>query len=146
MKDNGFSYLFKTKVNNYDLGGYITDFDAELNEDYLSPRKNDDKRMYIRIEKDFSKNANEYFNFQYRNFRKDFYISADSEIANLYNVSNNIEQRKEEVVLFNNQINYNFLDYFRILFVTSLSNRNILKQTKYKNIIFPFSNLFDLRI
>jgi hypothetical protein len=143
VKDNGFSYLFESSLKNYDLDGYLTNMNLDLNEDFLSPRKIENRRISARIEKMFSESANETFTFQYRTFRKDFYITADSVILNMYNVSNNIEQRNEQILMFTNQINYNFYKYLNLSFYVSITNRDVIKQTKYKDASYSASYLFD---
>ena len=139
-KDEGFSFLLNSKINNYDLGGYLSNLEAEWNIDYLNPRINNQKKMNLNIQKRFSGEAWSNLTFYYRKFDKDFYVNDASTLKQ------NIERRSELNVFISNEIGYRPLPQIMFSLNTFFLNKKVNRSTKYKSLENLSSSIFDTKI
>ncbi len=139
-KDNGASFLINSRLENYDVEGYISNIEAEWTNDYLNPRFNGNRWMNVTVQKRFSPGAYNNLSFFHRNFDKDFYIMSNND------GSNNIERRNEKNLLIVDELFYMPDDWLSLSLATFFSTKDVIKSLKTKSLDFISSNIFDSKI
>jgi hypothetical protein len=140
IKDNGASFLLNSKLENYNLGGYLSNLEAEWNSDYLSPRNNNNRWLNLMIQKKFSEVAWNNLSFFYRNFDKDFYIVSNT-IDDF-----NIEKRRENNLVIADELNYIPDSWITMSMSAVFANKDVTKKLKNKSVETLTSNIFDSNI
>ena len=146
QKDNGLSYRIASQIGELDLSGYKTNFYGRFSEDRITPRKGESHTAALFIEKSFLQQTKDSLGVQFFRNRRDFYFPADSLVASSFGVSNNIEQRIEEIVDVTNQLQYGAGGNLSFTINTSLYRRGIAKNINYKTFASPLGSLFDTKI
>jgi hypothetical protein len=100
----------------------------------------------LSIEKNFLQQTRDSLGVQFLRNRRDFYFPADSLVALTFGVTNNIEQRIEEIIDVTNQLRYGIGSELLFTFNTSLYRRGISKNISYKAVNTPLGTLFDTNI
>ena len=145
-RDKGLSYRLTSQIGELDLSGYKTNFYGRFSEDLITPRKGESHAAILSIEKTFVERTRDNLRAQFIRNRRDFYFPTDSLVASEFGVTNNIEQRIEEIVDVTNQLDYDAGPNFLFTFSANLRNRVISKNINYKLSTPPFSTLFDTDI
>ena len=145
--DTGPVYGIEGRINNLNL----TDFDlnSELrfeNED-ISPRKNTIRLLDLLVTNPFSPEITNNLNARYSQYRKDFYLFADSVTALEYDIVNNLESRTETIFLLQDKLNYNNLfDLFEMELSGRLLFRTIDRELRYKSVNIQSPSIFDTEV
>lgn len=146
QRDNGLSYRITSQIGELDLSGYKTTFYGRFSEDRITPRKGESHAAILSIEKDFLGQTRDSIGAQFLRNRRDFYFSADSLVKLAFGVTNNIEQRIEEIIDVTNQLRYGVGNDLLFTFNASLYRRGISKDIRYKAMNTPLGTLFDTDI
>jgi hypothetical protein len=146
QRDHGLSYRVTSQIGELDLSGYRTSFYGQFSEDRITPRKGESHVAALTVGKTFLEQTRDSLTVQFYRNRRDFYFPADSLVAISFGVTNNIEQRIENILDVTNQLNYGIGKNILLLFNTSLRQRGIAKNINYKNAATPLETLFDTEI
>ena len=146
QRDYGVSYRINSQIGELDLSGYKTNFYGRFSEDRITPRKGESHAAVLSIEKTFLERTKDTLAVQFLRNRRDFYFPADSLVSISFGVTNNIEQRIEEIVDVTNQLDYGVGNNFLLTFSTSLRQRGISKNINYKSSYSLIGTLFDTDI
>jgi hypothetical protein len=144
--DNGLSYRIISRIGDLDLSGYQTSFYGKFSEDLITPRKGESHAAALSVEKNFLQQTKDSLGVQFLRNRRDFYFPADSLVALSFGVTNNIEQRIEEIIDVTNQLRYVVGRDLLLTFNTGLYHRGISKNINYKAPVSPLASLYDTDI
>jgi len=144
--DNGLSYRITSQIGELDLSGYKANFYGRFSEDRITPRKGESHAAILSIGKDFRGQTRDSLGVQFLRNRRDFYFSADSLVKLAFGITNNTEQRIEEIFDVSNQLRYGTGSELLFTFNTSLYRRGISKNIRYKPPNTPLGTLFDTDI
>ncbi|MBK8945818.1 MAG: hypothetical protein IPM32_11195 [Ignavibacteriae bacterium] len=145
--DRGAIYGSNILLEKYNLNEFQISSNLNFQNEDISPRKNYNRLVSIKVKNDFDLNLTNLISGDYSNVRKDFYFEADSLTSNIYNISKNIQSRIEnryfiEERIFNSRFNSDF--YFDLS--GRASYRNIDRITKFKNLTNIELSTFDSQI
>lgn len=146
QRDNGVSYRINSQIGELDLSGYKTNFYGRFSEDRITPRKGESHAAILSIEKTFLERTKDNLRVQFLRNRRDFYFPADSLVSISFGVTNNIEQRIEEILDVTNRLDYGVGNNFLFTFNTSLHQRGISKNINYKSSLALVGTLFNTDI
>jgi hypothetical protein len=146
QRDNGLSYRLMSQIGELDLSGYRTNFYGRFSEDRITPRKGESHAAVLSVAKTFVEGTKNEFRVQFIRNRRDFYFAADSLVANEFGVSNNIEQRIEEILDVTNGLDYAAGERLFFTFAANLRQRGISKNINYKASAIATSDAFDTDI
>jgi hypothetical protein len=144
--DNGLSYRIISRIGELNLSGYETNFYGKFSEDLITPRKGESHAAALSVEKNFLQQTKDSLGVQFLRNRRDFYFPADSLVALSFGVTNNIEQRIEEIIDVTNQLRYVVGRDMLLTFNMSLYHRGISKNINYKAQVSPLASLYDTDI
>jgi hypothetical protein len=144
--DNGLSYRIISRIGDLDLSGYQTSFYGKFSEDLITPRKGESHAAALSVEKNFLQQTKDSLGVQFLRNRRDFYFPADSLVALSFGVTNNIEQRIEEIIDVTNQLRYVVGRDLLLTFNTGLYHRGISKNINYKAPVSPLASVYDTDI
>lgn len=135
--DKGLSYLLGIELDTSTFSGYLTTFNGSFQYDNISPRALETDRAFLSIYKILSgQTANNLIIGFYKN-RRDFYISADSSIREVYGVSYNIERRSDNILTISDSLRYDVSKKMLWTLQGNIFNRKINRSFRYKNISVP---------
>jgi hypothetical protein len=144
--DNGLSYRITSQIGELDLSGYRTNFYGRFSEDRITPRKGESHAAVLSIEKNFLQQTKDSLSVQFLRNRRDFYFQADSLVALTFGITNNIEQRIEEIIDVTNQLRYGIGNQLLLTINTNVYHRGISKNINYKAANTLTGTLFDTDI
>ncbi|MGD0338725.1 MAG: hypothetical protein ABSB78_08025 [Bacteroidota bacterium] len=143
INNQGFSYQVNGRISDLDLSGYRMNFLGKYSGDDISPRKGTSNLASLVITKVFSDQAWNKLRFQFLQNRRDFYFNADTLTQLQYNVTSNIDSRRENIFAVSEELTYHLSDVSALTFGTDISNRLVSRVTVYKNFLYPSSSIFD---
>ncbi len=146
QRDNGLSYRITSQIGELDLSGYKTNIYGRFSEDRITPRKGESHAAIVSVAKTFIEDTKDNFHVQFIRNRRDFYFPADSLVMNEFGVTNNLEQRVEEIIDVANQLDYGVGRRLLFTFNANLRHRGISKNINYKASALTSSNVFDTDI
>jgi hypothetical protein len=145
--DTGPLYGLEGRLN--DLG--LVDFDLtsvlRLENEDISPRKNTIRFLDLLVTNPFNPQVTNSFNTRFSQYRKDFYLAADSITSAEFDINNNIESRTETAFLLQDQLTYgNLFDLFELELNGRINFRTIDRNTRYKSTKVQSPNIFDTQV
>jgi hypothetical protein len=143
IHNQGMSYQLTGRVSDLDLSGYRMNFSGRLAGDDLSPRKGASDLASLAITKIFSEQARNQLRFQFLQNRRDFYFNADTLTRLQYNITSNIDSRREDIFAVGDELTYLISPAALLTLGADISNRNVGRVTLYKNFQSPSSSIFD---
>ncbi len=146
QQDKGVSYRFLTQIGELDISGYRMNFQGRFSGDRITPRKGESHAATLSVEKTFVEQTTDTLRVQFFRNRRDFYFPADSVVAEEFGVTNNIEQRIEEIIDVSNELNYGAGRNLLFTFSGNLRQRGISKNINYKTVSSLTGGLFDTDI
>jgi hypothetical protein len=145
--DNGLIYGGEGLLNNYKLSDFFLTSTLKFKNEDISPRRNLARSYKLRVNNNFEQNVFNFIDFDYALNRKDFYYEADSLIAGLYDVDNNIQSRTETIFVLQDRLQYfNNSNSFSVELLGRVSNRIIDRDTRYKPAEVLSASVFDTKI
>lgn len=131
-KDYGFLYGLESKISKLTLNDFVIYFNGKYEDEFIDPRKNNYRLANIELINDISEGLQNSFSAFYSSQSKDFYLEADSITQNLFNITNNIQTRKEQYYYLQEKMSFlNYNSPFNFYFGSKVLWRNIDKTTKY---------------
>jgi len=130
--NNGFSGMLESYANNINISDFISSAKLNMSLDKFSERTNYNYELNTRVDKSFSQDASNLGILKAFTTRTDFYTPATQSIGSIYNVSNNIESRKEDYVMISDFLDYNFTHNLRVKLDGMVFMKNINNGYKYK--------------
>lgn len=146
QQDKGFSYRLTSQIGELDLAGYRMRFEGRLSEDRIAPRKGESHAAALAVQKEFVQHTTNTLTTQFQRTRRDFYFPADSLVVREFGVSNNIEQRIEEILEVTDELSYGAGKNLFFTFFGNVRQRRISKNINYKTTEAPAGGLFDTEI
>ncbi len=144
IKDKGFGFTFITQLDSAIELPIFSNSIFQMEKYIVGDRTLSSKNGIIGMSSNFANNGYDSIQVRYFEHQSDFYISADSNILNLFKIKNNIRSRKEDVVSVLNILNYPLTSNLIVNLNTSVDSRNIGNSYKYFN--FKQSNLFPTNV
>jgi hypothetical protein len=146
--NSGFSGIVNANANNFSLNDYITNGNLIIFYENLIQKQNHNYELSTNVYKRFNQQTYNTGYLRYYNQLNDVYSPATPSVIIAYNVKNNIESRLENYFRAGDNLNYSLNNNFVFSFSGFFTNRNILKQYKYRaapvNILFE--NVYDTKI
>lgn len=146
QQDKGFSYRLTSQIGELDLAGYRMRFEGRLSEDLIAPRKGESHMASLAVHKEFVQHTTNTLTTQFQRTRRDFYFPADPLIVREFAVTNNIEQRIEEILEVTDELSYGAGKNWFLTFFGNLRHRSISKIINYKTTEALAGGLFDTDI
>ncbi len=147
QNDKGMVYGFNSMFDNVNLANYLFNSNVKyLNED-IARRNNVTLNSSLSINKYFTPDVFNSFNFEFNKITRDFYLKLDSAKADFFGADLNIETRDDDVLMLSENLKYN--NIFKLIdleFIGGLYFRNVERNTLYKHTSPPSKNVFDTRI
>ncbi len=145
--DTGPVYGLEGRIYSLDLTDFNLNSELRFENEDISPRKNTIRYLNFLITNPFSTEITNNLNTLYSQYRKDFYLFADSVTALEYDIVNNLESRIETIFLLQDRLNYNNLFNLidmelsgRIMF------RTIDRELRYKSTRIQSPSIFDTEV
>lgn len=147
-KNTGFSGVMDLRANNYAFNEYLANGKLVLFYENLIAKQNHNYEINAKLYKRFSNEADNTGSAIVYNQRNDIYSPATPSVASQYNVRNNIEKRTENFFHVNDRLNYSFSNNLLFTLTGFFTNRNIVKEFKYKpsSASILFENVYDTRV
>ncbi len=131
-KDYGYLYGLESKITRYHLSDFEIYFNGKYEDEFIDPRKSNFRLANVEIINDISEGLTNSFSAFFSSHSKDFYLEADSITQNLFNITNNIQTRKEQYYYIQEKMSFlNDNSPFNFYIGSKLFWRNIDKTTKY---------------
>jgi hypothetical protein len=133
--DQGLSAFLGASVEDFDIGGYLTDLHGSHQIDMLSPRRIETHGDSLIIRKRFPGGTRNLLSGTYNRSRREFYFAADSVIQATYGESANIETRTDNVMTISDALDYRAGDRTTISLQGNILNRSVTRSSRYRNIL-----------
>ena len=143
--DQGFAYNANAELRPVAFGKYIATGLLNMIGEYLDPRLLEEQHVAGTLQANFSSDADNRTQIEYRKLRRDYYLPPDSVIQKLYGVGHPIESRNENTLFVNDQLRYRISDPLLALFSVEVVQRTITKEQKYVDFTAPLP-IFDSEI
>ncbi len=131
-KDNGLIYGIEGKGKNLQFIETELNFNGKYENEKINPRENSIKLVNIELNNNISEDLSNTFSGYFSEQKKDFYFEPDSLTQSYFNITNNIQTRKElNYYLQERMIYYNPSSIINFDLGGKLSWRYIDKSTKY---------------
>lgn len=143
--DHGFAYNANAELLPLSFGKYIASGMMNIIGEYLDPRLLEERHLTTTLQANFSSDADNRSQIEYRKLRRDFYLPTDSVIQKLYGVNHPIESRNENIFFINDQLRYRISNPLQALLSVELMQRTISKKQKYIDFNAPLP-IFDSEI
>lgn len=143
VRDRGFSYALEIRSPGFDFDGYRTLLAGRFQRDLVQPRTLERRSFLLNVEKVFFPGTRDTLGVEYFSHQRDFYFSADSLTIALFNVSQNIERRVEEVIAVSNVLEYTVSERAFLSLYGNLSMRDINRRYRYRPLAAPSQTLLN---
>lgn len=130
--NTGFSGMLESYANNVNISDFVSSAKLYMSLDKFSERTNYNYELNTRVDKSFSKDASNLGILKAFTTRTDFYTPATPSIGSYFNVTNNIQSRKEDYFMISDYLNYNFTHNLRMKLDGMVFMKNINNGYKYK--------------
>jgi hypothetical protein len=130
--DDGFSYLFNAKADNFDIANSKIFLLSNFEGNYLSPRKLETQNISLSFKQDFFQQTRNVLNLIYRKNLREFYFTADPKIQLEYDLINNIEKRDEKYFSAFDTLDYYAGNGLQFSLNGTASIRDIDRSVRYK--------------
>ena len=145
--DTGPLYGLEGRLSNLGLEDIDLTSVLRLENEDISPRKNTDRFLDLLVTNNFYPQVTNFFNSRFTQYRKDFYLAADSLTSAEFDIANNIESRTETAFLLQDRLTYgNIFDLFELELNGRINYRTIDRNTRYKSTKVQSQNIFDTQI
>lgn len=144
--DAGNSIYLKIGIPELNLQGYKNHLEGLFQKDNLRPRSIETKTINFNNRKIFSENTFNSLFFLFKDFRRDFYIIADSTILKRHPIRYNIERRRENLISLMDSISYMLNHKLNFSLFGNLNYRTIEKSLNYKTQRDFNNQIKDLKI
>ena len=125
IRDKGMSYSLAAQTRGIDMDGYLISGVAQFHEDRLNPRVLQRHFARLGAQKVFSGNTRDSIEVGYSRNRREFYAVADG----------NIEGRIENVISFNNLLEYEFSPQLLTSLFVNVSSRSLDRDIRHFSMI-----------
>jgi len=132
IRDRGLSYVLGVNTTGVEFEGYRTTVGGRFQQDRVQPRTLERRSLLLNIEKVFFEGTRDTLGVEYSSHQRDFYFAADSATQALFNVSNNIERRREEVITVSNLLEYSVSKRMSLSLYGNLAARDISRRYRYR--------------
>ncbi len=107
-KDNGVIYGIDGNINKINLNDIELNFNGKFENEKIDPRENNLRIANLELNNEISEGLFNSFAGYYSQQNKDFYFEPDSATESFFNISNNIQTRKEINYYIQERMNYYF--------------------------------------
>jgi hypothetical protein len=132
--DRGPSYWLTVSSTPFDLGGYRSDIDANLQYDRIDPRTQESYAASVMLARAFDAGSRNALQLQYYRNRRDFYAEADPVISARFQTPFNIESRADNLFSMFDTLEYSLSRHVQLSFQGNVFTRSIDRSTLYKNV------------
>ena len=145
--DTGPIYGMEGKLSRLGLVDFDLSSTLRLENEDISPRKNTIRYLDLLVTNQFNPAVINFLNARFSQYRKDFYLSADSITSAEFNINNNIESRTETAFLLQDRLTYNNLfNLFEFDLNGRINYRTIDRNTRYKSTGVQSPSIFDTQV
>lgn len=145
--DYGLLYGLEGFANNLDLSDFNLTSQLKFRNEDISPRKNLIRYLSLIAANNFDKDVSNIFSARFIQNRKDFYYTAEPQIADDLNIVNNIQSRIETGYSVEDRLSFgNFIDIFTLDALGKVTWREIDRDTRYRPVNINSTSVFDTKI
>lgn len=145
--DNGYIYGAELGIDSLIVSDFTVNTTARFSNEDISPRRNLNRSFRLNVSNQFENTLMNQISASYTEQRRDFYLHADSLIANEFDVNNNIQSRTESNYYIQDQlILIPERSNFMVSFFGRLDWRKIDRDTRYVSLQNITTNSFDTNI
>lgn len=145
--DYGLVYGLEGIANNLLVSDFRLNSELRLRNEDIMPRRNLNRYFQLSAANYFDVNVSNTINFLYSQSRKDFYFLTDTSTQQKFGIRNNIQSRTESIYSLQNRLNYDKIFNVLSMNITGrVSMRSVDRDTRYKNIDFVSTSIFDTKI
>ncbi|MBM4176967.1 MAG: hypothetical protein FJ213_12475 [Ignavibacteria bacterium] len=147
QNDKGFIYGLNSIFDNVNLSNYLFNSNVKYLNEEIGRRNNITLNSSLSVNKHFTSDVFNSFNFEFNKITRDFYLKLDSAKADFFGSDLNIETRDDDVLMLSENLKYNnIFNFMDFEFIGGLYFRNVERNTLYKLTSPPSKNVFDTRI
>jgi len=145
--DNGYIYGAEFGIDSLEISDFTLNTTARFSNEDISPRRSLNRSFRLNLSNQFENTLMNEVSASYSEQRRDFYLHADSLIASMFNINNNIQSRTETNYYIQDQLilipeRSNIL----VTFFGRLDWRKIDRETRYVSLQNLTTNSFDTNI
>jgi hypothetical protein len=145
--DYGLLYGLEGNVNKLDISDFHLTSQLKLRNEDITPRKNLIRYLSLIADNNFDKDVANIFSARFIQNRKDFYYTAEPQIAENFNIVNNIQSRIETGYSVEDRLRFgNFIDIFTLDAIGNVTWREIDRNTRYRPTNVNSASVFDTKI
>lgn len=146
--NSGFSGLILTEIDKLTFNGNVYNGTLDLSNDALQERKSYQYRLNSSLYRRFTPQSENSISLKAYTTRSDFYIPSTPSIVHTYNESLNIQSRKENYILIQDELAYKFTKFLTIKGNASFLTKDYYNEYEYKptdnNAIYE--NIYDTKV
>ncbi len=132
QQEKGPSYYLGIYSDPLDYLGYQASLFGKIQYDKLSPRTLETRSAGIDIVRNFFESTRNAFHVEYDRLRRDYYSSADAQVRQQFNITNNIETRLDQSYSIIDTLDYSVGKSGLLSFQGGVFSRTIERNTQYK--------------
>jgi hypothetical protein len=144
--DRGLLYGAEAMVDGFKITDFIFNSNMKFQNEDISPRENKLRFFNLDIKNNLENNFTNTLSAHYSEMRKDFYFRADSNVAESYNVINNIQSRTETKYSIRDRIEFTSGRGLSFRIRGNVNWREIDRDTRYKIVDDISPGDFDTKI
>ncbi len=146
--NQGFSGMLLTEIDKLTFNNYNLNATVDLNNDALQERKSYQYRLNASLHKTFTTASENTSVIRAYTTKSDFYVPATPSIVSQYGDALNVQSRKENYILLQDELVYKFTGFLTTKGNASFLTKNYYNEFKYKptdnNAIFE--NVYDTKV
>jgi hypothetical protein len=136
-RDEGTSYLVSVTGDTIRTGGYIANLAGTFQLDELSPRRLETYAVAAGIGRSYDRDTRNQLRAVYNRNRRDFYLSADTDVVRQYGTSYNIETREDNSLGLVDSLDYAAGRGAMLTLAGSVVTRQIDRAIRYHSLTDP---------
>jgi hypothetical protein len=142
-EDAGAAYGFEGRLERRSFGDARVSSAILFRNEDVSPRKITDRTAYLLVENEFEEDVTTSLSGRYQEAGRSFYFEADSAVADLFGVRNNIRRRDERSFWFDGDASFRLSPTLDASLDAAAYTRTVKRDTRHKNLDAVAPSVFD---
>ena len=145
VHDRGLSYLGRLRIQDLPLEEFLIDLRAGMDRSSLNPRTLRADTAFVSVAREFSELSSNRLSVVLTNQQREFYVAADADVQNDFQVKHNVFQRKAYEVGITDTLEVS-LPASLLQLSGGVLSRTIDRAYRYKSFSNPAGTILDTRI
>jgi len=145
VHDRGLSYLGRLRIQDLPLEEFLIDLRAGMDRSSLNPRTLRADTAFVSVAREFSEWSSNRLSVVLTNQQREFYVAADADVQNDFQVKHNVFQRKAYEVGITDTLEVS-LPASLLQLSGGVLSRTIDRAYRYKSFSNPAGTILDTRI